>query len=94
MRAAQGNHGAAIAGLERALAEDPLSQNRPVLLAARVEVAIECGDRETARTAASELGEFARADSPYLQALAAYSEGAARIACGDPRGAIPALRRA
>ena len=94
LRAAQGNHGAAIAGLERALAEDPLSQNRPVLLAARVEVAIECGDRETARTAASELGEFARADSPYLQALAAYSEGAARIACGDPRGAIPALRRA
>ena len=52
------------------------------------------GDRETARKAASELNEAARADSPYLRALAAYSEGAVRIACGDPQGAIPSLRRA
>jgi DNA-binding CsgD family transcriptional regulator len=94
LRAAQGRLDAAIAGLDRALAEDPLSPHRPTLLAARVELAIECGDRETARTAAAELNEFARAESPYLQALAAYSEGAVRIACGDPQGAIPSLRRA
>ncbi|MGY4766663.1 LuxR C-terminal-related transcriptional regulator [Kribbella sp. CWNU-51] len=94
LRAEQGRFDVAIAGLERALAEDPLSPNRPLLLAARVELAIECGDRETARKTAAELNEFARAESPYLQALAAYSEGAVRIACGDPQGAIPPLRRA
>ncbi|TDW22874.1 helix-turn-helix transcriptional regulator [Kribbella kalugense] len=94
LRAWQGQTDAAIAGLDRALAEDAFSSNRPLLLAARVELAIERADRETARKAASELNELARADSPYLQALAAYSEGAVRVACGDPQGAIPLLRRA
>jgi len=94
LRAAQGNQASAIAGLERALAEDPLTPNRPALLAARVDLAIDCGDFETARKAATELAEFARVDSPYLQALAAYCEGAVRIACDDPRGAMPLLRRA
>ncbi|MEV5966467.1 LuxR C-terminal-related transcriptional regulator [Kribbella sp. NPDC051952] len=94
LRAAQGNPDAGIAGVERALAEDPFSPNRPMLLAARVELAITCEDRESARKASAELSELARTDAPYLQALAAYSEGAARIACGDPQGAIPSLRRA
>ncbi|GAA3123291.1 DNA-binding CsgD family transcriptional regulator [Kribbella aluminosa] len=94
LRAAQGNRVPAIAGLERALAEHPHSPNRPVLLAARVDLAIDAGDFETARTAAAELGGLAGPDSPYLQAVAAYAEGAVRIACGDPRGAVPALRRA
>ncbi|MER7250379.1 response regulator transcription factor [Kribbella sp. NPDC000426] len=94
LRAAQGRLDVAIAGLERALAENPFSPVRPMLLAARVELAIECSDRETARKAAAELNEFAPAESPYLQALAAYAEGAVRIACGDPQGAIPPLRRA
>ncbi|TDO55378.1 regulatory LuxR family protein [Kribbella sp. VKM Ac-2571] len=94
LRAAQGRLDVACAGLERALAEETFTPNRPMLLAARVELAIECDDRETARKAASELNELARADSPYLQALATYSEGAVRIACGDPQGAIPCLRRA
>ncbi|WP_371401867.1 LuxR C-terminal-related transcriptional regulator [Kribbella sp. NBC_00662] len=94
LRAAQGRFDVAIAGLDRALAEDSFSPNRPLLLAARVDLAIECDDRETARKAAAELNEFARAESPYLQALAAHAEGAVRIACGDPQGAIPPLRRA
>ncbi|WP_427893846.1 LuxR C-terminal-related transcriptional regulator [Kribbella sp. GL6] len=92
LRAAQGNQAAALAGLERALAEQP--QNRPDLLAARVDLAIDAGDYDTARTAATELATLAGADSPYLQAVAAYAEGAVRIACGDPREAIPPLRRA
>ncbi|MEU4193985.1 LuxR C-terminal-related transcriptional regulator [Kribbella sp. NPDC026611] len=93
LRAAQGQVGAAIAGIERALAErSPV--NRPVLLAAQVELAIDSGDREMARRAATELNELASADSPYLRALAAYSEGAVRVACGDAQGAIPLLRRA
>ncbi|MET9272335.1 response regulator transcription factor [Kribbella sp. NPDC003557] len=94
LRAAQGRLDVAVAGLERALAEDAFSAARPMLLAARTELAITCGDRETARKSAAELNELARADSPYLQALAAYSEGAVRVACGDPKGAIPSLRRA
>ncbi|MGW7685945.1 LuxR C-terminal-related transcriptional regulator [Kribbella sp. NPDC054772] len=94
LRAWQGRVDVAIAGLERALAEDALAANRPLLLAARVELAVRSSDRETARKAAAELNELARADSPYLQALAAYCEGAARIACGDPQSAIPSLRRA
>ncbi|HEY3561328.1 MAG TPA: response regulator transcription factor [Kribbella sp.] len=94
LRAAQGRLDAAVAGLERALAEDQFAPRRPTLLAARVELAVACGDRETARKSAAELNELARADSPYLQALAAYSEGAVRIACADPQGAIPSLRRA
>jgi DNA-binding CsgD family transcriptional regulator len=94
LRAGQGRVDLAIAGLERALAEDAFSPNRPMLLAARAEVAVQFGDRETARKAAAELNELARADAPYLQALAAYCEGAVRIACGDPQGSIPLLRRA
>jgi DNA-binding CsgD family transcriptional regulator len=94
LRARQGRVDLATAGLERALAEDAFSPNRPMLLAARADVAVQFGDRETARKAAAELSELARADAPYLQALAAYCEGAVRIACGDPQGAIPLLRRA
>jgi DNA-binding CsgD family transcriptional regulator len=94
LRAWQGRMDLAIAGLDRALAEDALAANRPMLLAARTELALQLGDRETARKAAAELNELARADTPYLQALAAYCEGAVRIACGDPQGAIPSLRRA
>ncbi|MGZ0146263.1 LuxR C-terminal-related transcriptional regulator [Kribbella sp. WER1] len=92
LRAAQGNQAAARAGLERALAEHP--QTRPDLLAARVDLAIDASDYATARAAATELGTLAGNDSPYLQAVAAYAEGAVLIACGDPRQAIPPLRRA
>jgi DNA-binding CsgD family transcriptional regulator len=93
LRAAQGNRDAAIAGLDRALAEDPLSPARPVLLAARVDLGIDTGDLGTARSAAAELAGLAsRQESPFLRALAAYGEG--RLACDDPRGAMPSLRRA
>ena len=94
LRVAQGNQSAAIAGLDRALVEDPRSPYRPALLAARVELAVDAEDLETARGAADELAGIARADSPYLQALAAYCDGAVRIAADDPRGAMPLLRRA
>jgi ATP/maltotriose-dependent transcriptional regulator MalT len=95
LRAAQGNRDAAIAGLERALAEDPDAQARPAMLAARVELAIEAGDLDTARATAQELtGLAAGQDATYLRGLAAYAEGAVLLACDDPRSAIPALRRA
>ena len=95
LRAAQGNRDTAIAGLERALAEDPDSPARPILLAARVDLAIDAGDLDSARAAALELaGLAAGRDAPYLRGLAAYCEGAVRLACDDPRAAIPQLRRA
>lgn len=95
LRAAQGNPQAAIAGIERALAEDPLSPHRPVLLATRVELALAAGDPDTARAKAVELaGLAAGSESAYLRGLASYAEGAVRLACDDPRTAVPALRRA
>jgi ATP/maltotriose-dependent transcriptional regulator MalT len=95
LRAAQGNREAAIAGLDRALAEGPDGQAWPAMLAARVDLAIETGDLETARATAQELaGLAAGQDSTYLRGLAAYAEGAVQLACDDPRSAIAPLRRA
>ena len=93
LRAAQGNPQAAIAGIERALLEDPRSPNRPVLLAARVELALAAGDIDTAARHVAELRSLATG-TPYLRGLAGYAEGAVRLACDDPQAAIPALRRA
>lgn len=95
LRAAQGNPQAAAAGIERALGEDPRSPHRPVLLAARVELALAAGDPDTARGHATQLAGLAEGTaSPYLRGLASYAEGAVRLACDEPREAIPALRRA
>ncbi len=95
LRAAQGNREAAIAGLERALVEGPDAQAWPAMLAARVDLAIETGDLDTARTTAQDLAELAAGqDSTYLRGLAAYAEGAVLLAGDDPRSAIPPLRRA
>ena len=92
LRAAQGNPAAAAAGLDRALAEDPRNPTRPVLLAARAELAVATGDLDAARTAVDELS--AAAGAPYLEALAAHAEGMLRLSCADAHGAIGPLRRA
>jgi ATP/maltotriose-dependent transcriptional regulator MalT len=95
LRAAQGNPEAAIAGLDRALAEGPDAQALPAMLAARVDLAIETGDLDTARATAQELAGLAGGqDSTYLRGLAAYAEGAVQLAGDDPRSAIAPLRRA
>lgn len=95
LRAVQGNPDAAIAGLDRALAEHPVSVLRPSLLAARVDLAVAAGDLASATACAGELsGLAASAEAPYLHALAAYAEGSVRLASDDPRGAVSCLRRA
>jgi DNA-binding CsgD family transcriptional regulator len=95
LRVAQGRPAAGLAGLDRALAEDEDVARRSRLLAAMVEVALASGDLDAARSAADELA--ANADdigTPYLAALAAHASGLMCLANGDPRAALPLLRRA
>ena len=95
LRAAQGNPGAAMAGLERALAEQADLSKRAPLLAAVVQVALATGDVAAGRSASVELGAGAAAiGTPYLTALAAHASGLVALAEDDPRTALPPLRRA
>jgi len=95
LRAAQRNPGAALAGLDRALGEDPRSPTRPAVQAARIDIAVSVGDLATARAAADDLDRLATEPcAPFLAALAACGDGAVRLAEGDARGAIGRLRRA
>ena len=84
-----------MAGLDRALDEDPGSAARPAIQAARIEIALTAGDVATARSAADDLGRLATEPcAPFLTALAACGDGAVRLAEGDARRAIGRLRRA
>ncbi|MGY1642758.1 LuxR C-terminal-related transcriptional regulator [Geodermatophilus sp. SYSU D00703] len=95
LRLAQGRVDVAVRSIRRALdeAQDPLLRAR--LLPACVEVLLEAGDVRGARTAAEELAAIAtRLDAAYLDALAAEASGAVLLRVGDPRTALPPLRRA
>jgi tetratricopeptide (TPR) repeat protein len=93
LHVAQGDAGAALASLRRALEETPQRRFRPMLLAACVEAAIATDDVAAARSAALELGAIAAEDGiPYLRALSARATGAVRLADGDPRAALADLR--
>jgi tetratricopeptide (TPR) repeat protein len=68
---------------------------RGALLPAQVEIALEAGDFEAAATAAEELATIAGLHgTPVLRAEASRSQGAVRLATGDARGALAALRDA
>jgi DNA-binding CsgD family transcriptional regulator len=95
LRLAQGRIDAAGAAIRRAVdaADDPLSRSR--LLGAFAEIMVACGDVAAARSAADELAVIAhQLGAAYLEALAAQALGAAHLATGDPRTALPELRRA
>jgi DNA-binding CsgD family transcriptional regulator len=94
LRLAQGDGDAATASIRRALDEaDDLSRMR--LLDPFVEIMLATGDLEAARTGAGDLGRLAkRSGAVLLLAMAARSEGAVRLAGGDARGALLALREA
>ena len=94
LRLAQGNQAAAIAGLDRALAESRNPALRSQLLAAKVEIALAAGITESAPAALAELDQNAKAiQTPYLAALAAHAAGQFRLAERDPQ-ALTVLRRA
>jgi len=95
LRLAQGNVDAAMAGIRRAIDETLARVARPRLLAACVEVSLAARDVTAARTAADELTAVAEhLPATQLQAMAAYAQGAVRLADGDPAGALAAARRA
>jgi DNA-binding CsgD family transcriptional regulator/tetratricopeptide (TPR) repeat protein len=95
MRLAQGKSATAAAAMRRALSETALPLKRAALLPACVEILMATGDVAEARVAADELAEIARRQgSDALLALAAQAEGAVALAEGDPRAALPSLRRA
>lgn len=95
LRLAQGRLDAAGAAIRRALDENRDPVARPRLLGPQVEIALAQGDIPAARAAAEELSVIAEtAGAPLLEAMAARADGAIRLADGDAKGALSALRRA
>jgi DNA-binding NarL/FixJ family response regulator len=95
LRLAQGRLDLALPAIRRALdeAQDPIARSR--LLPASVEILLGAEDVGSARAAADELaGIAAQLDAAYLSALAAEASGAVVLGEGDPRAALPTLRRA
>lgn len=95
LRLAQGRVDAAVGGIRRALDETTEDARRPALLAAAVEILIAADDVAAASAAADELEHLAGVGAPpVLRALASHARGATALASGDPRSALPLLRRA
>jgi DNA-binding CsgD family transcriptional regulator len=95
LRLAQGNHGAAAAGISRALGETGDRVRRTSLLPAYIEIMLALGDAEAARRACEELDEIAaRYESVVLQAILAHARGMVELADGDARSALVSLREA
>ncbi|HEY8526589.1 MAG TPA: helix-turn-helix transcriptional regulator [Acidimicrobiales bacterium] len=95
LRLAQGQVGAAVAAIRRAVGESRGQFTHAPMLAACVEIMLAAHDLDAARSAAQELTALAAgADAPLLDALVAYAAGAVALAAGDAAGALPAFRRA
>jgi DNA-binding CsgD family transcriptional regulator len=95
LRLAQKQVDAANAAIRNLLDEVQDVRARSGLLAAYVEIALAAGDLSSARAAADELAGFAnRLDAPFLAALSDQATGAVLLREGQPRAALPALRRA
>ena len=95
LRLAQGRPASALATIRRAVNEAADMLTRQRLLGPYVEILVAAGDLESARLAATELGQLAvGADSPLLDAIAAGADGAVRLAGGAYADSLDALRRA
>ena len=94
LRLAQGDVGAAVASIRRALDEaDELGRIR--LLDPCIEIMLSGGDIPSARSAADELLRLAAGFQAQLpRAVAARADGTVRLAAGDPVGALTVLREA
>ena len=95
LRLSQGQRAAALASIQRALAEADPPVERVALLPACIEIMLATGRLEEARTA---LADFERSvdarECPAHAASLAHEQGAIALASGDPSGALPVLRRA
>jgi DNA-binding NarL/FixJ family response regulator len=95
LRLGQGKKVAAAAAVRRALSEADTWTQRASLLPAQVEIELEVGSLEQARSAAGELDVLARDNaSEVLFAMAAQATGTVALAEGDAQRALLALRRA
>jgi DNA-binding CsgD family transcriptional regulator len=95
LRLAEGNTKAAESAIRRVVAETTDRLGRAKLLPAVVEIMLSVGDIPAGRDAASELTEIAGLiGTPALRAVAGHALGAVRLAEGDARGALIALRGA
>jgi len=97
LRLAQGKPDAALSLIKRTLEEEPGGRPRRMraLLPALVTIALEAGDRESARSAADELVEAGEEyGTPALRAGAAGALGAVQLADGQMGEAAKSLRRA
>jgi DNA-binding CsgD family transcriptional regulator len=95
LRLAQGDRNAAAATLARAIAERSEPLRRAVLLPAYAEVLLAGDEVDAAREAADELASIAESHGrPMLTAIADHVRGTVDVQRGDPRAALPSLRRA
>ena len=95
LRLSQGKTDAAAAAIRRALDESAEPPLRARLLPACVEILLAAGEVPDAHAACEELERIAEAhESEMLGAMAASARGAVSLAEGEPRAALPALRRA
>jgi DNA-binding CsgD family transcriptional regulator len=95
LRMAQGRTEIAAGAIRRVIGatEEPLHLAR--LLPAYIEIMLEIGEIENARTACQELEQIAnRFDTGLLGALAAHARGAVALAEGEAYTALGSLRRA
>lgn len=95
LRLAQGRVDTASASIRRVVdeAQDPFSRAR--VLPAHVEIMLAAGDVAAARRSADELTAIAsEVGTPYLHAVAGHADGAALLAGGGARAALPRLRSA
>jgi DNA-binding CsgD family transcriptional regulator len=95
LRLDQGRADAAKAAICRTVDEVQPPKLRASVLAAFVEIMLECGDVAAARRGADELSKVAASlDVPFVRAMTAGAMGAVVLAEGDPRGALTWLRLA
>jgi ATP/maltotriose-dependent transcriptional regulator MalT len=95
LRLAQGRVGSADASIRRVLQEADDRESRSRILPAYVEIVLEAGDVPAARVAADELSAIAeQLRAPFLEAIAAHSQGSVHLAEGDALAALSAGRSA
>ena len=95
LRLAQGDPGAAVAAIRRALAETEGAPGRAELLLAAVEISLATDDVPAAQAASTELQGIAEdRQGGVLRAMAAHARGAVDLAEGRAGAALTALRDA
>ena len=95
LRLAQGKREAALAAIRRAAVEIGEPLKRAALLPSQVEIELDAGEIEEARTACSELEDLAvRYESSMLEAMVAFARGSVAIVDGSTEEALVALREA